>query len=898
MRQWISSVVEKIKKLAKGRPVSRRQKTPRSRSFVPGLEVLESRFVPSTLTVTNLSDTRVVGDGSLRGEIAAAQPGDTINFQPGLSGTINLTSGELLINKNLTIEGPGATSLAINGQNASRVFDISSGATVTIEGLTVANGSETDCSDQLGSPLTSFGGGGILNEAGCTLTLNQDTLSGNTATAIADTVDVFGGGLLNEGSATVNSCTFSDNKVMGGGGSSFFGGSVGGGIDNFGGATLAVTGSTFTGNQALGAGSGNFGIGGAIENNAGLLAESNGLVTGPSTPSLATITNCTFTGNEASGSTGVLGNGGALDNEGTGATMTVTGSTFLDNESASGGNSGSVGGAIMNFANSTLTVTNSSFSNNQVLGSGSGNSGGGGAIANDGGDGSTSTVLATITNCTFTGNTASGNAIFTGYLDIGNGYGGALFNYGSHGIMTVSDSTVAANSASVSDSDTFTGNYDLSPQPGDKADNDGVAGGGNYTLSVVGSGDGGGIANEAGGSATLTNTIVANSTLGGDLYGGAFTGSYDLIGDGSNLSSFTNSLAGNPLLAPLGENGGPTQTMALLPGSPAIGAGVAIAGITTDQRGFSRPASDPDIGAFQTPVVSEAPQIIQSPTSVVYKTSAVVTFLAAAKGDPAPTVQWMYSANGGQSFTPFTGGTSPTLTFTATKTFQNTLFKAVFTNTQGIATTSMAFLGKAPSILTHFVSPASQTVQVGHAATFKTGSSLAGVKVQWQVSTDSGQTWSNDTTDQGATSTTLSVASTASANGNQYRALLTSGADIVSTTAATLTVTGIPLVITVQPPTTVTGTPGNPVTISAAATGCSPTAPAVWEVSSNRGVTFKKVTSIDIPGAVQKTTLCDGVFTTTLTFTGASADKNFVFKAVFSSPAGKKLATSRATLTD
>src|SRR5262249_29161470 len=54
--------------------------------FVPRLEVLEDRTVPSTLTVTNNLDTGVAGDGSLRGEIAAAQSGDTLNFAPSLLG--------------------------------------------------------------------------------------------------------------------------------------------------------------------------------------------------------------------------------------------------------------------------------------------------------------------------------------------------------------------------------------------------------------------------------------------------------------------------------------------------------------------------------------------------------------------------------------------------------------------------------------------------------------------------------------------------------------------------------------------------------------------------------------------------------------------------------------------
>ena len=85
---------------------------------------------------------------------------------------------------------------------------------------------------------------------------------------------------------------------------------------------------------------------------------------------------------------------------------------------------------------------------------------------------------------------------------------------------------------------------------------------------------------------TLTNTIVAGQKSGGDVSGN-FTGDHNVIG------------VNNPLLAPLGDYGGPTQTMALLPGSLASGAGASGAGIpTTDQRGQPRSISV-DIGAFQ-----------------------------------------------------------------------------------------------------------------------------------------------------------------------------------------------------------------------------------------------------------------------------------------------------------
>src|SRR5262249_18217439 len=140
----------------------------RGRSFVPRFEVLEDRTVLSTLTVTNALDQ---GAGSLRDLIGKAKDGDTIVFASSLNGqTITLTSGELAISKSVDIEGPGASLLAVSGNQASRVFDVSQNqktVAVTIAGLTIENG------------LTSgAGGGGILNMSS-TLTLANDVLSNN-----------------------------------------------------------------------------------------------------------------------------------------------------------------------------------------------------------------------------------------------------------------------------------------------------------------------------------------------------------------------------------------------------------------------------------------------------------------------------------------------------------------------------------------------------------------------------------------------------------------------------------------------------------------------------------------------------------------------------------------------
>ena len=279
---------------------------------------------------------------------------------------------------------------------------------------------------------------------------------------------------------------------------------------------------------------------------------------------------------------------GGVNNDGT---LTISNSTLVGNSAESGGGGIDNGG--------TLTVTNSILSDNDD-----------GGITNGG--------TLWLSNSTLSANSA--------------GFGGGIYNFGS---LNVADSTLTGNSAEYSGGGIFcqAGSSKVvdSTLVGNSAVTGlasyyGEGGGGiciysgtltvsNSTLSGNSAGYGAGIYNTSGGSATLNNTIVANSVSGNDIdvgpaSGSIFSGGYDLIGDGSELGDLTNSLQGNPLLAPLGNYGGPTQTMALLPGSPAIDAGSdarAVDGnggpLTTDQRGVGFPRvvdSTVDIGAFES----------------------------------------------------------------------------------------------------------------------------------------------------------------------------------------------------------------------------------------------------------------------------------------------------------
>jgi CSLREA domain-containing protein len=217
-----------------------------------------------------VSNTNDAGTGSLRDVIGTVCAGSTISFASNVRGAIKLTSGELLVNKSLTINGPGANLLSVqrsaSASTSFRIFNIADHLNVAISGLTIANG------NRAGNL-----GGGIYNSSA--LTLANVTVSGNTA-------DI-GAGIYTARTATISNSTISGNIVSGNNV-----GDGGGAIYNQG--NLKLVNSTLSGNIAHLTGGG--GQGGGIRNN-------NGNVT---------ISSTTVAANSADQAGGIYSDGGSI----------------------------------------------------------------------------------------------------------------------------------------------------------------------------------------------------------------------------------------------------------------------------------------------------------------------------------------------------------------------------------------------------------------------------------------------------------------------------------------------------------------------------------------------------------------------------------------------------------
>jgi predicted outer membrane repeat protein len=538
------------------------------RAAVALLALGSARAHAATFTVTNLDDN---GAGSLRNAILLADivsGADIVVFQAGLAGTIQLSAdeGQIPILEDLEIVGPGPAALAVSGGNATRVFSISAGSTVTITGLTITEGKVRTFDEP---------GAGIFN--GGNLAMSSCILSENHA-------EDSGGGIFSSGSLTLTDCTFLDNSS-----SDLFGG----GIHNDSG-TATLTHCTFSLNSGFGGGISNFEVG------------------------TVTMTDCIFSHNAGEG-------GGAINNDGT---MTLTRCTITDQVAFIAGAISNVGtlsltdcriagnraqrraGGILTIGTATLTRC-TVFANGTTEETGTG-----GGIYNS--------LTMTAVDCTFAGNGSvngggiynSGNLTLTNSTVNGNvaNEGGGILNEVDRVFVRVALPTVTAGNTTVSGNRAFTGGGFLSRSLVQLI---------NCTLSGNRSDSGAGIHNASTGTVTLGNTLVANSGSGLNCFSeGVVTslghnldsdGTFGLLQPGDQSGTLATPL--DPLLGPLQNNGGRTETHALSPGSPAIDAGDATLSLAgTDQRGFPRISDGDqdgtpliDIGAFELSFLSPFP---------------------------------------------------------------------------------------------------------------------------------------------------------------------------------------------------------------------------------------------------------------------------------------------------
>jgi hypothetical protein len=464
-------------------------------------------------------------------------------------------------------------------------------------------------------------------------TISGLTISGGSAT---EGFNKFGGGIWNNGELRISDCAVADNHA------DFLGGGIvnnGGGIPNSteqAAGILTVTDSKIEGNSATHGGGGVYNSFGFLAITDSTIAENHGTSGGGVLDLFAvgTIKNSTVVGNSATIGGGLSVFGGSL---------TIARSTIADNQATNGSSSG-VGGGIA-LVSASATITGSTIANNTATRSG-------GGIFLQGG-------TLTIADSTIADNTATSSG------HSGGGTGGGLWLGGSE---QVTDSTIANNTAALGGG-VFTFGGTLTIADSTIADNEAtaVAGGGGLDASPS-------CCPSHSPVVTLDNTIVAdNRDPSGhdDIVGVVSAASaYNLIGTGGSgglVDQSTDPAQHNRVgvadlgLGPLENNGGPTETVALLPNSPAIGAGsvnlipidpATGEAIATDQRGagYQRTVTvngtpTVDIGAFEAQQVATSTTVTSSSNPSVSGESvtftATISPLAPRGGAPTGTVTFM-----------------------------------------------------------------------------------------------------------------------------------------------------------------------------------------------------------------------------------------------------------------
>ena len=590
----------------------------------------------ATITVGNAGDhptgnhanCNVASTCTLRDAIAKAADaagtatGDTIVFTLPANSTITLSGSELIVDRNLTIDGSAVSGLAISGNDRSRAFTVSSDATVTLKQLAITHG------------RVISDGGGILNYG--TLALTNSVVLDNTSLSRG------AGGIDNHGTLKLINSTVSGNTS-----NSSYG--YGSGIDNSG--TLALTGSTIASNS----GNGIANSGTAILNDSAISANAG---FGISNAGQLTLTNSSISSNAKGGilnsGTAKMIDGTVSDNTFNGifntGTLTLTNNTISDNAGSGifnrdgtialiGGTvSGNADGGIYNNGD-TLTLINGVVSNNTTN-----RPGGGGGIDNvgiltlvgsdvsrntavNGGGGIWSSGQLALTNTTVSDNTAGyaggienhGTLVLTGSVvqnnTATNGCGG-INNIGitQASVLTIADSTVSGNTSSNGGICNSYGTLTLINST--VANNAATVGksGGIYTSvdfynhsstltltnSTLAGNTSSGVNNDIYNAeyslSLIINTVIQNCAVDGSNTIALIDGGGNLDGgNGCGLTKANSKQNATLDLGALADNGGPTLTMQPGANSDAIGFGLPDvcrnAPVNSrDQRGYVRPA--------------------------------------------------------------------------------------------------------------------------------------------------------------------------------------------------------------------------------------------------------------------------------------------------------------------
>ncbi len=268
--------------------------SPIDRNNVPdvyeSVDLYQNAQAPGTPGTYDHATFNVNPQTKIQPSVDVARPYDTVSAGQGIFGE------SVDVWQSLTVQGAGAGSTIVDSGNQGSVFTVNSGVNTLISGMTIQGGTGTQ-----DSTTGEMFGGGIYNLG--TLTVDSCTISGNTATN--------GGGVYNRGTATINGGTISGNKAL-----------CGGGICDYG--TVTINGGTISGNTAT--------WGGGVESEG-----------------ITTINGGTISGNTAT-------NGGGVENEGI---TTINGGTIS-------GNTADYGGGVYNYNTGTTAISGGTISSNSA----------------------------------------------------------------------------------------------------------------------------------------------------------------------------------------------------------------------------------------------------------------------------------------------------------------------------------------------------------------------------------------------------------------------------------------------------------------------------------------------------------------------------------------------------